>query len=50
MLKKYHQEAVFAAVAFIIASFSFGVGWLASRSAGGNHAPIVIEECAQAGH
>ena len=43
MLKKFKKEIVLAAGLFIIASLSFGLGYLANREF--NHAPIVIEKC-----
>lgn len=39
----YKKEFIFAAMIFLIGSFSFGLGYLASREV--THAPIVIEEC-----
>jgi hypothetical protein len=41
---KYKREIVLGAIIFIVASLSFGLGYLASRDA--NHAPIIIEKCA----
>jgi hypothetical protein len=35
----------FCAIIFVVASLSFGLGYLANREL--NHAPIVIEKCAQ---
>jgi hypothetical protein len=41
LLKK---EFVFGAIIFLVASLSFGLGYLANREF--NHAPIIIEKCA----
>ncbi|HVO28364.1 MAG TPA: hypothetical protein VMT81_00040 [Candidatus Paceibacterota bacterium] len=39
----YKNEIVLGAVIFIVASLSFGLGYLANREF--NHAPIVIGQC-----
>ena len=38
------REIIFAAVIFLTAALSFGLGYLADRTF--NHAPIIIEACA----
>ncbi len=37
------QEIGFAAIIFLVATISFGLGYLANREY--THAPIVIEQC-----
>ena len=37
------KEIAFGAIIFVVASLSFGIGYLANREF--NHAPIVIEKC-----
>jgi hypothetical protein len=44
MLQKYKKELVLGAIIFLVASLSFGFGFLANREL--DHAPIVIEKCA----
>ena len=41
----YRKELIFALIVFLVASLSFGLGYLANR--GFNHAPIVIEKCSK---
>ena len=48
MSKKYKKELVFGAIIFLVASLSFGFGYLANREF--NHAAIVIEKCTDAAH
>jgi hypothetical protein len=43
MQKKYKKEIILGAIVFVVASLSFGLGYLANREF--NHAPIVIEKC-----
>ena len=38
----YKKEVVFALIIFLVASLSFGLGYLANREF--NHAPIIIEQ------
>ncbi|KKW46343.1 MAG: hypothetical protein UY96_C0006G0015 [Parcubacteria group bacterium GW2011_GWB1_56_8] len=38
----YKKEVVFALIIFLVASLSFGLGYLANREF--NHAPIIIEK------
>lgn len=38
----YQKEVVFALIVFLVASLSFGLGYLANREF--NHAPIIIEK------
>ena len=47
MLIKYKKELILAGIIFLVASLSFGFGYLANREF--NHAPIVIEKCANTG-
>lgn len=42
----YKKEVVFYAIIFLIASLSFGLGYLANREF--DHVPIVIEKCSGA--
>jgi len=44
----YKKEIVFCAIIFLVASLSFGLGYLANREF--NHAPIVIEKCSGTGN
>jgi len=44
MLKKYRKEWILGAIIFLVASLSFGLGYLANREF--SHAPIIIEKCA----
>jgi hypothetical protein len=37
------KEWIFGAIIFVVASFSFGLGYLANRQF--NHTPIIIEKC-----
>lgn len=39
----YKKEVVFCAIIFLVASLSFGLGYIANRDF--NHAPIIIEKC-----
>jgi len=41
-INKYRKELVFALIIFLVATLSFGLGYLANREF--NHAPIVIEK------
>jgi len=41
------KEIGFCAIIFIVASLSFGLGYLANREF--SHAPIVIEKCSEPG-
>ena len=41
----YRKEIIFAMIIFLVASLSFGLGYLANREF--NHAPIVIEACSK---
>ena len=43
---KHKKEFVLGAIIFLVASLSFGFGYLANREF--NHAPIVIEKCSGA--
>jgi hypothetical protein len=43
MFQKYKKEVILGAIIFLIASLSFGLGFLANR--GFDHAEIVIEKC-----
>jgi len=38
----YEKEVIFGTIIFLIASLSFGLGYLANREF--NHAPIIIEK------
>lgn len=38
----YKKEVVFALIIFLVATISFGLGYLANREL--NHAPIIIEK------
>lgn len=38
----YKKELMFALIIFLVASLSFGMGYLANREF--NHAPIIIEK------
>jgi len=40
----YKREVAFGAILFFVASLSFGLGYTANRQF--NHAPIIIEKCA----
>lgn len=46
-LTLHRKEAVFALIIFLVASFSFGMGYLVNREF--NRAPIVIEKCSDVG-
>jgi len=37
------KEIILGAIVFVVASLSFGMGYLANRQF--NHAPIIIEKC-----
>ena len=41
----YKKELIFALIIFLVASLSFGLGYLANREF--NHAPIIIEKAAK---
>lgn len=41
----YRKEIIFGAIIFLVASLSFGLGYLANREF--NHSPIIIEKCSQ---
>ena len=41
----YEKEVIFGAIIFLVASISFGLGYLANREF--NHAPIIIEKNSQ---
>jgi hypothetical protein len=40
---QYRKEIIFALIIFLVASLSFGLGYLANREF--THAPIIIEKC-----
>jgi hypothetical protein len=44
-LNKYKKEIIIGITVFIIATLSFGLGYLANREF--NHAPIIIEKSSQ---
>lgn len=44
----YKKEVVFCMIIFLVASLSFGLGYLANREF--NHAPIIIEKCSTFGN
>lgn len=44
---RYRREIAFAAIIFVVASLSFGLGYLANREL--NRAPIIIEKCSEVG-
>lgn len=41
----YEKEVIFGVIIFLVASISFGLGYLANREF--NHAPIIIEKNSQ---
>ncbi len=41
----YQKEVIFGVIIFLVASLSFGLGYLANREF--NHAPIIIEKCSR---
>ena len=41
-LKQHKREVIFALIIFLVASLSFGLGYLANREF--NRAPIIIEK------
>lgn len=41
----YQKEVIFGVIIFLVASISFGLGYLANREF--NHAPIIIEKNSQ---
>ncbi|HUX35836.1 MAG TPA: hypothetical protein VMV71_02270 [Candidatus Paceibacterota bacterium] len=41
----YEKEIIFGIIIFLVASLSFGLGYLANREF--NHAPIIIEKNSQ---
>ena len=41
----YEKEVIFGTIIFLVASLSFGLGYLANREF--NHAPIIIEKSSQ---
>jgi hypothetical protein len=41
----HRKEIVFALIMFLVASLSFGLGYLANREL--NRAPIIIEKCSE---
>ncbi|MEK7546769.1 MAG: hypothetical protein AAB536_01160 [Patescibacteria group bacterium] len=41
----YEKEIIFGVIIFLVASLSFGLGYLANREF--NHAPIIIEKNSQ---
>ncbi len=43
VLNIYRKEVVLGFVIFLVASLSFGLGYIANREL--NHAPIIIEAC-----
>ncbi|TSC81594.1 MAG: hypothetical protein G01um101420_953 [Parcubacteria group bacterium Gr01-1014_20] len=43
LFRTYRKKVVFGLVIFLVASLSYGVGYLAGRDM--NRAPIVIEKC-----
>ena len=44
-LRFRQKELILGGIIFLVASLSFGLGYLASRDF--NHAPIVIEKCSE---
>jgi len=44
-IQQYRKEIIFALIVFLVASLSFGLGYLANREF--NHAPIIIEKCSE---
>ena len=42
----YRKELIFTLIIFLVATISFGLGYLANREF--NHAPIVIEKVSEA--
>jgi hypothetical protein len=44
-IRWYQKELIFSSIIFVVASLSFGFGYLANRRF--NHAPIIIEKCAE---
>lgn len=47
-LNLHRKEVVFGLIIFLVASLSFGLGYLANREF--NHAPIIIEKCSDTQH
>ena len=41
-INNYKREIIFGLIIFLVASLSFGLGYLANREF--NHAPIIIEQ------
>ncbi|MDO8664339.1 MAG: hypothetical protein Q7K44_02200 [Candidatus Liptonbacteria bacterium] len=41
----YRKEVIFGTIIFLVASLSFGLGYLANREF--NHASIIIEKCSR---
>lgn len=41
----YEKEVIFGVIVFLVASISFGLGYIANREF--NHAPIIIEKNSQ---
>jgi hypothetical protein len=44
-IRWYQKELIFGSIIFVVASLSFGFGYLAHRRL--SHAPIIIEKCAE---
>jgi len=44
-LRACKKQFVFAGIIFLIATLSFGIGYLANTQF--NHAPIIIEKCGE---
>jgi hypothetical protein len=44
-IRWYQKEFIFGLITFMVASLSFGFGYLAHRRF--NHAPIIIEKCVE---
>lgn len=42
---RYRKEIILAAIIFLVASISFGAGYLANREF--SRAPIIIEQCSE---
>jgi hypothetical protein len=42
---QYKKELILGGIIFLVASLSFGIGFLTNREI--NHAPIIIEKCSE---
>ncbi len=42
---RHARQALFGAIVTLVSTLSFGAGYLANRDL--NHAPIIIEQCAE---